>query len=356
MLTMAGEGMHINAVVRGAMLAMALWGNGMHSAAADEVLADTVVDAGKHAVIATFGAGETGMRSFEISAALTGNRNSNGLGKACWRMEWCDSAGRVVRRVELRWGNECLGDPLDRRFLRVTVDSVAPGGECHALLSRDFFDGVDLYGGFNTLSVDDASGGMSVWVGNDLEYHVGDCAPVNGCATVRTGGNRKLKIRYAAHDFTPDPALALLSGWTEEEVTAYLADKTLDGIEGKWRFLDRDNDARWARPGGSYTLAVVRSRCAVQAGAADGFEGRTPSYDILYLGGGKVNAAAWHPCMIKGRLYPTVFENHYDLEWYDAYMEPMGEEVSATMTDGGVVLSFDFPLFHSRLRFSRIPR
>ena len=58
--------------------------------------------------------------------------------------------------------------------------------------------------------------------------------------------------------------------------------------------------------------------------------------------------------MLKGRLYPTIFQNHYNLEWYDAYMEPMAEEVSANLVDG-VILSFEFPLFRSRMRFSRVP-
>lgn len=296
----------------------------------------------------------SGWNSFEISAALAGNRNSNGIGKAGWHMDWCDAAGSVLQSVGLRWGNECLGDPLDRRFLRLSVDSVAPDGSRHELFYHDFYDGVDLYGGFNTLSVEKTAGGIvSFWVGKDQEYYAGECsAPPKDARGVRIQGNRKLKIRYAAYRHIPDPAVKLLTDWTEDEVREYLAGKGVSAVEGIWKFLDRDNDALYAQPGGSYMLAVVKSRNNDDGVAAGGRI--LPVYDILYLGGAKVNALSWRPCMLKGRLYPTIFENHYDLEWYDAYMEPMGDEVSADISDG-VIFSFDFPLFRSRIRFSRVP-
>ncbi len=311
---------------------------------ADEVYRDISCAAGEYVEVAI--GKDNGRHSFETGASISGNRNSNGEGKATWGMEWVDSSGQVLRRVGLHWGNECLGDPFDRRFLRVTVDSVSTDGRPHQLLCHDFYDGVDLYGGLNTLSVEESGeGGMSIWVGNDLEYYAGACGAVKGASAVRIGGNRKMKIRYAAYRYRPEPSLLLCTDWTEASVGDYLSGKGPDGIEGIWDFLDRDNDARWAQPGGAYRLAVVKH---------SGNEPGSPAYDILYLGGGRVNAESWQPCMLKGRLYPTIFQNHYNLEWYDAYMEPMTEEVSANLVDG-VILSFEFPLFRSRMRFSRVP-
>ena len=282
-----------------------------------------------------------GSRSLEVSGALSGNGNSNGLGKASWCVEWSKPDGEVVRRISLRWGNECLGDPLDRRFLRVAVDSVAPGGDSHELVSHDLYEGVDLYGGFNTLSVEESvAGDMRLWIGDDLEFFVGECAAVRIPSAIRVRANRKLKVRYAAFRHTPDPADSLQTSWTVSALTDYLDSKGRDGIEGIWKFLDRDNDMRWARPGGAYRLAIVKNGTG---------------YDILLLDGAKVNGDAWHPCMLKGRLHPTVFANHYELEWFDAYMEPMGDETSAQITDN-VLLTLSFPLFRSQLRFSKEER
>lgn len=311
---------------------------------AHNILTDVTLGAGECVEIAADPG--SGTRSFEISAALSGNRNSNGLGNASWWLEWCNNDGMPMRRISMRWGNECLGDPLDRRFLRVTVDSISPAGHPLTLASNDLYDGIDLYGGFNTLSVEESlNGNMRLWVGNDLEYFVGECDAWRDAAIVKVGCNRKLKMRYAAYSHIPDPALRLQTAWSQPEVMKYAASRGNDGIEGIWRFLDRDNDVRWARPGGLYRVAIVRSR------EAD-VDAKIGAYDILYLDGAKVNPEAWQPCMLKGRLYPTVFEGHYNLEWFDAYMVPMEEEVSAQFTDN-VILSLDFPLFRSRMRFAK---
>ena len=67
-----------------------------------------------------------------------------------------------------------------------------------------------------------------------------------------------------------------------------------------------------------------------------------------------VNGKRWNNGMVKGYLYGTIFENHYNLEWFDSMMESMGGEVSADITDG-VILALNFPIYHATMRFSKEP-
>lgn len=112
-----------------------------------------------------------------------------------------------------------------------------------------------------------------------------------------------------------------------------------DPVEGFWKYLDRQNNPRYARPGGSYTLAVV----------ADGEGG----YDIIYISGAEVYADRWHEGMIKGHLRPTIFEGHYDLEWVDSTFTVHDRELSAQFDSAGI-LTLNFPLLKTQIRLSRL--
>ncbi len=57
--------------------------------------------------------------------------------------------------------------------------------------------------------------------------------------------------------------------------------------------------------------------------------------------------------MLKGKLIPTLFEGHYDLVWYDGKMQRMDSDISASM-EQGVILTLNFPLYRSKLRFSKV--
>lgn len=107
--------------------------------------------------------------------------------------------------------------------------------------------------------------------------------------------------------------------------------------ERVWRYLDRDTDARVLNLGGEYSLATVSN--------ADG------GYDIVYIDGARVNGAYWKPLKIKGRLLPTVFVNHYDLIWYDAYGHAIDRETSADIENGSI-LKLNFPLYGGSVRFA----
>ena len=109
-------------------------------------------------------------------------------------------------------------------------------------------------------------------------------------------------------------------------------------IEGYWRYLDRATDPGRLNTGGNYRLATVKS--------PDG------AVEIIYLGGAVRNDSKWQPLMLKGRLMPTAFINHYDLIWYDAFGAKIDLETSADLIDGAI-LKLNFPLHGGSIRFQK---
>lgn len=157
-------------------------------------------------------------------------------------------------------------------------------------------------------------------------------------AECRLESKSDMKIAVALTETVADRAKPLLTGLTPEIIAARLKEST-DPVEGEWELLDRENDPVKARPGGRYRLAVLSD------GAGE--------YDIIYLGGAEVNRSAWKPGMLKGHLRPTVFIGQYDLVWVDSMMIPIENDISATVEEALMTLSF--PLLKSRMRFSRRP-
>ena len=115
-------------------------------------------------------------------------------------------------------------------------------------------------------------------------------------------------------------------------------DNTGESIEGYWRYLDRDTDPRRLNTAGNYCLATVI--------APD------KTIEIIYLDGVTRNKDNWQPLMLKGRLIPTVFTNHYDLIWYDAFGAKIATETSADLIDGAT-LRLNFPLQGGSIRFQK---
>ncbi|MDE6368453.1 MAG: hypothetical protein K2K94_04365 [Muribaculaceae bacterium] len=113
--------------------------------------------------------------------------------------------------------------------------------------------------------------------------------------------------------------------------------------EGLCRYLDRDTDLRKLNLGANYMLATVAS--------PDG------TIEILYLGhsgDASTNLHRWKPLMLKGRLIPTIFIGHYDLEWYDAFGSKIIYETSADIIDGAI-LKVNFPTQGGSVRFQKTP-
>ncbi|MDE6134637.1 MAG: hypothetical protein K2F79_03585, partial [Muribaculaceae bacterium] len=137
----------------------------------------------------------------------------------------------------------------------------------------------------------------------------------------------------------PAPEYAPFS--SVEDLDQYLR-MSNDPMEGLWQYLDRNLDADRVRLGGNYRMATV----------ADGQGG----YLIIYLSGARYGQESWKPLRVKGRLHPTVFADHYDLEWLDSAGRVLERETNATVTTSGTILELHFPLEDSSLRFSRQDR
>lgn len=278
----------------------------------------------------------------EARVSLSGIRQVNGIGKQHWQLEWCDSVtGEVNASFTVQWGNESFGDIFDRRFMRVSYNSA------DTCVSVDVSDGVNLYGGYNTLSLRADASGTQVWAGDNEEVFVGTFPAVAPSNVLRLSGNRKMKVAWFAVECEPDKAKALLTDITDlDSLSEYFAASN-DPLEGIWSYLDRDTDDRRAVPGGNYTFAIVRHDDSHPRMAAGKIV-----YDIIYAGGAKVNSREWKPGMLKGHLLATRFENHFDVVWIDSMMEVMDDELSVDFTPP-LILSFEFPIYHARLRFAK---
>lgn len=290
---------------------------------------------------------------FEINAAIKGNRNVAGVGNASWGVSWRDKRGVEIMRVALQWGNDYLGDPFDRRFLRISAGSISTDGEFHQILSRDFYENVGLFEDNNCLTAECDGEHIRLWVGSGAQCYAGEVSVASDAHSVVMWSNRKLNVDFMAYRSEINPADALITGAVIEDVEEYLRDSH-DLVEGFWCFLDRDTDTRWADIGGNYKLAIVKHGLFTSIDSGVSSNGQRPIYDILLMGGAVVNGKRWNNGMVKGYLYGTIFENHYNLEWFDSMMESMGGEVSADITDG-VILALNFPIYHATMRFSKEP-
>lgn len=247
------------------------------------------------------------------------------------------SAGGDTLRIKLRWGNTAFGDFTDRRYTLLTVqtgDSTLYRGEVDGFSSAS--------GQYNTIAA--------------------TFDPDRGYLSVSGGARRSKTLFTMPLTKRFDPVTVLLSAGGKGLLSVFAAETTRryghekerryadvdsllahvltssDSIEGVWEYLDRTNDPQYARPGGRYTLATVAND--------DG------GYDIVYINGAAVYSDSWKPGMLKGRLRPTIFIDHFDLEWIDSEFKPMTEDVHASVTDGSI-LTLSFPLYKSELRFSR---
>lgn len=122
------------------------------------------------------------------------------------------------------------------------------------------------------------------------------------------------------------------------ELESYLKTST-DPHEGLWTYLDRDMDHTSVSLGGNYMLATVKEGDA---------------YDIIMIHGAEAYSAAWPALRVKGRLRPTVFMHHFDLDWTDASGSAVKAESSATILEG-TILTLSFPLLKTAIRFSKSP-
>lgn len=275
--------------------------------------------------------------AIEARAAFDFGRLGPGKSQFKWGISWNhDGEDGSFDYVVLRLVNTDFGNITDKRVAEVEYghhsifnDSVIASGILE--------NGHDIKGGENTLAVEWFDGRMRVLAGDKILKPVIDIVsalPFNRkCRVFSTG---KLGLKTVTIENIIDMRKQLSTGHTLDELLSWF-DKSLDPVEGIWTYLDRVTDDNRARLGGIYNICIVKEK--------DG-------YKILYHSGAKVNAERWTPMMTKGELSPTPFVGHYDLKWYDAMMNVVEDECSATIDSEGI-LSLQFPLHRSSLRFYR---
>lgn len=261
----------------------------------------------------------------EVNGAMKGLKDCVGRNTQAWTLRFVTTEGTSYD-FTVGWGNDNHGDVDDSRYL--CVDGVAD-------YPMKLYKGVSVYGGDNTVVVDVNSGhAANVYIGDDRLAYLGSRqfdADIDR-VELEVNGTMDLDMMCVESDVVSQSYSTL----TPDEIRAKTS--RIYGPVGTWKYLDRDNDVDYARPGGTYTLAIV---------PADSND----DYLIVYMDGARVNKSQWKEGMIKGRLTTTQFTGRYDLKWYDATMEEVIDESTAQLD--GDIMTFYFPLHHTQIRFSR---
>lgn len=268
---------------------------------------------------------------FECRCAVLDNKNGR---EKSWHVSWLDRAGQQCD-VAVSWGNTAFGTDYDTRYLSVTA-SISDSIVAHSRIS----DRVDLTGGYNSLELRLCESNSAISIGNKVMSHICDLPEVSlPQKQIAIGSKDKLDISEVRIESVYDRRPSLCTDWTLDSLKSHIA-LSDDKAEGFWTYLDRENDPDLATLGGRYTLATVKS--------GDG-------YDIIYVDGSKINPDLWECGKIKGHLSPTIFKNHYNLVWYDAEMSKLDadDETFASLDDNMVLLTLNFPLLSSKMRFSK---
>ena len=117
----------------------------------------------------------------------------------------------------------------------------------------------------------------------------------------------------------------------EKELEEYIAASD-DKREAVWEYMDRD-----------FKNASVSYEPGVLASVSDGAGG----YVLVAVEEGA------SPLLEKGRMYPTVFENNFDLRWHTADGPVIERESNATFELEDNVLRLSFPAEGATIRFRR---
>jgi len=277
--------------------------------------------------------GDGGGLEINVTAVVKGDRPRSGMSVAKWGIAWADEAGNPDSIV-LQWGNSDFGMDGDKRFLRISSGGISE-------------DTPAIHVGQETiaLSVSIDSRGLVWCVGQDRVMGRGsrklNSVPVRSTLRIFSEGRDLLIERLEVLGFM-DPITDAMTPFVSADCFSRPDDITMSPA-GVWRYLDRDNNPDWNRPGGKYTLGIL---------ADDSAEN---SWIIIYLDGAVTNSVCWAPGMRKGRLADSGFLRDFNLEWTDAMHSMLGadEECSAKLSEDGMILTLNFPLDKAILRFSR---
>lgn len=229
----------------------------------------------------------------------------------------------------------------DNRHIDLTISHIKDG-KSTVLETRPLKGNIDIDRFDNTLAaeINCATGQVNVLAGKASIDPIVTISlkPEQTQGMVGFTASQNAIIELAVGEYILDPKALMGQPLSEEAVMERMANSGGESPAGVWNYLDRNTDAAYMRPGGKYTIAVIPSV-------------GTPGFDIIYLDGAEINNSVWSRGMLKGRLTPTPFQGHYNLLWFDAEMNPITDECSATLENSSI-LRLDFPLLKSSIRFS----
>lgn len=262
---------------------------------------------------------------------------------AAWAME--DSGNysfALIRPTDADHSDDLYSPPR----LLLSVGHTENGVTTDLIPPLEISKAIDPNGGDNSLAVEISDKEIRILVGsrqlNQVASLPSSAHDLSGASAVIARGN--IDFSLIVTESTPDPRIEVASSWTPETIDSYfMSDPASEPPEGIWIYLDRNNDPDFARPGGDYRLAIVRST-------------DSPGFDIIYLSGASVGSRLWTPGMKKGHLSPTTFSGHYNLTWFDSTMQRIDSECSASLEASSTILRLDFPLLKSSMRFSLLPQ
>lgn len=272
----------------------------------------------------------------EVRAKLLQAKDCDGVSPYNYGVKWLAESGDSIK-ITVAPGNNRYDMPIDDRFVQV---SVCCGDKVIAV--EQFKKDVAFERGVNSVRVEALkNSALKVSIGhyflkNEMEVDVAGKIMV-GEPEFFCHGAVEARIQ---NEPLIDVASAISTKWTVELLKDYYKNKA-SAHEGFWTYLDRQNEMNYARPGGKYTMALVKNA--------------TGGYDIVYLAGAQVNNGQWSEGMLKGRLIPTIFADHFNLEWYDSMLNLIDDETSATI-EQGAILTLNFPLLKAQMRFSKMPK
>lgn len=278
----------------------------------------------------------------EVRALMHRVKQRRGMADSWWGVS-LRSLGDTMK-VSLRFGNTDFGDILDRRIAELTVERNG------SIVSKREVDGFVTDGkAFNSLSLSLAGNMLEVKGGG----HRGRSLAVLQLPErimpdeVSVWSVGRLSVPVFTIETCRNPETSLDSGLDMESLKARFAAST-DPLEGFWTYFDRNNDPKYARMGGRYTLAIVkRERTDVDKDTDN-------VYDIIYINGAQTYGDRWKPMMLKGMLRATIFDGHYDMEWVDATFSPISEDINAVLGSDGALLTLNFPMLKTTMRFSKV--
>lgn len=257
----------------------------------------------------------------------------HGTGKSSICIVFCDSVSSELCRLVIQAGNNEVNSFEGQRYYRMSLcDAITNTivAEYEISETRDR----PLFSGKNSVEiVSDMSGMMHVGVDRYRSDAVFKFPYEPASIKLSVFGDvtfNDVGLEFDVVDVDSDFNMSSIEKQIRESD---------DSVVGFYSYFDRENDPKFAEPGGYYKLAVV---------------GDGEGYRIIYLDGAKVGAGIWRCGMTKGRLLPTMFRSHFDLEWIDAKGEKMTKEQFATFDAGLKLLELNFPLYYTKIRFRRV--